>query len=60
MRHRTDAGGGVYLAAGAHSVVFLSAGRTISPVTDTSGRLSLTGGITINVAGPAAHTPRVP
>jgi hypothetical protein len=29
-------------------------------VTETSGRLSFTGGVTINVAGPAAHTPRVP
>ena len=59
-RHRTDASGGIYVSAGSSSVVFLSIGRTISPVTDTSGRLSLTGGITINVAGPAAHTPRVP
>jgi hypothetical protein len=59
-RHRTDASGGVYVSAGPAAVVFVSAGRTISPVTDTSGRLSLTGGITINVAGPAAHTPRVP
>ena len=59
-RHRTDASGSLYLSAGSNSVVFLSVGRTISPVTETSGRLSLTGGITINVAGPAAHTPRVP
>ena len=59
-RHRTDASGSVYVNAGSHTVFFLSAGRTISPVTETSGRLSLTGGITINVAGPAAHTPRVP
>jgi len=59
-RHRTDASGGVYLNAGSTVVLFASVGRTLSPVTDTSGRLSLTGGVTINVAGPAEHTPRVP
>jgi hypothetical protein len=58
-RHRTDASGGLYVAAGS-VVFFASAGRTLAPVTATSGRLSLTGGVTINVAGPAAHTPRVP
>jgi len=59
-RHRTDASGGVYVNAGPAVVLFASAGRTLSPVTDTSGRLSLTGGVTINVAGPAEHAPRVP
>jgi hypothetical protein len=59
-RHRTDASGGVYVNATPAVVFFASVGRTISPVTDTSGRLFLTGGLTINVAGPAAHTPRVP
>jgi hypothetical protein len=58
-RHRTDASGGIYLSAGA-MVFFASVGRTLAPVTATSGRLSLTGGVTINIAGPAAHTPRVP
>jgi hypothetical protein len=58
-RHRTDAGGGLYMNAGS-VVLFASAGRTLSPVTATSGRLSLTGGVTINVAGPAVHTPRLP
>ena len=58
-RHRTDASGGLYVSTGA-VVFFASAGRTLAPVTATSGRLSLTGGVTINVAGPAAHTPRVP
>jgi hypothetical protein len=59
-RHRTDAGGGVYVAVRPTMVFFANAGRTVSPVTETSGRLSLTGGVTINIAGPAAHTPRVP
>lgn len=59
-RHRTDAGGGVYFAVRPAVVFFANAGRTVSPVTETSGRLSLTGGVTINIAGPAAHTPRVP
>jgi hypothetical protein len=59
-RHRTDASGGVYLGAGHGVVLFASVGRTLSPVTETSGRLSLTGGVTLNVAGPAAHTPRNP
>jgi len=59
-RHRTDASGGVYVNAGSAVVFFASVGRTLSPVTETSGRLSLTGGVTINVAGPSAHTPRVP
>lgn len=59
-RHRTDAGTGVYVAIRPAVVFFANAGRTLSPVTETSGRLSLTGGVTINVAGPAAHTPRVP
>jgi hypothetical protein len=59
-RHRTDATGGVYLALRPSVVFFASVGRTVSPVTDTSGRLSVTGGLTINVAGPAVHTPRNP
>jgi hypothetical protein len=59
-KHRTDASSGVYLNTGSSVVFFASVGRTMSPVTETSGRVSLTGGITVNVAGPAAHTPRVP
>jgi hypothetical protein len=59
-RHRTDASGGAYVNATPAVVFFGSVGRTLSPRTDTSGRLSVTGGVTINVAGPAAHTPRVP
>jgi hypothetical protein len=59
-RHRTDAGGSFYVGAGDALVFFASIGRTLSPVTETSGRLWLTGGVTINIAGPAAHTPRVP
>ena len=59
-KRRTDASGGIYLSLRPSLVFFASVGRTLSPVTETSGRLSLTGGLTINVAGPAAHTPRVP
>jgi hypothetical protein len=59
-KHRTDASGGIYLSLRPSVVFFASVGRTLSPVTETSGRLSLNGGLTINVAGPAAHTPRVP
>jgi hypothetical protein len=58
--HRTDASGGIYLSLRPSVVFFASVGRTLSPVTETSGRLSLNGGLTMNVAGPAAHTPRVP
>jgi hypothetical protein len=59
-KHRTDASGGMYVTLRPSLVFFASAGRTLSPVTNTSGRLSVTGGLTINVAGPAAHAPRVP
>jgi hypothetical protein len=59
-KHRTDASGGIYLSLRPSLVFFASIGRTLSPVTETSGRLSVTGGLTINVSGPAAHTPRVP
>jgi hypothetical protein len=59
-RHRTDASGSLYVNAAPGIVLYASVGRTLSPVTETSGRLSLTGGLTINVSGPAAHTPRNP
>ena len=59
-RHRTDAGGGLYLRAVPTLVIFLNIGRTFAPVDDTSSRLSLTGGIAVNVAGPATRAPRLP
>lgn len=59
-RHRTDASGGIYLNATPSVVLFASIGRTLAPVTASTGRLLLTGGLTINVSGPAVHTPRVP
>lgn len=59
-RHRTDASGGVYLRMSPSLVVFANAGRTLAPVDDTSARLSLTGGIAVNVAGPATRAPRLP
>jgi hypothetical protein len=59
-RHRTDASGGMYVSLRPALVLFASIGRTLSPVTDTSGRVYVTGGLTMNLAGPAAHPPRVP
>ena len=59
-RHRTDAGGGLYLSANPTVAVFVNIGRTFAPVDDTSSRLSLTGGIAINVAGPATRSPHLP
>ena len=59
-RHRTDASGSVYLSAGPAVVFFASLGRTFAPVNETSGRLALTGGMTMNVAGRATQAPRVP
>lgn len=59
-RHRTDVSGGLYLSLRPAVVLFGSVGRTVSPVTETSGRLSVTGGLTVNLAGPALHAPRNP
>lgn len=59
-KHRTDGSGGMYLSLRRTVVFFASVGRTLSPVTETSGRLSATGGLTINISGPATETPRNP
>ncbi len=59
-RHRTDASGGVYYAAAPSAVVFASVGRTFAPVDATSGRISVTGGLTMNVSGIVTRAPRTP
>jgi hypothetical protein len=59
-RHRTDAGGGMYLSVRPAVVLFANIGRTLSPVTAISGRLLVTGGLTLNIAGPPTQTPRNP
>jgi hypothetical protein len=59
-RHRTDASGGVYYAATRSAVIFVNVGRTFSPVDATSGRISVTGGLTMNVSGIVTRAPRTP
>jgi hypothetical protein len=59
-RHRTDANGGAYFAANAGVVFFTSIGRTFSPVDQTSGRLAVNGGVTMNVSGIVTRAPRTP
>ena len=59
-RHRTDASGGVYYAAAPGAVVFASVGRTFAPLDATSGRISVTGGLTMNVSGIVTRAPRTP
>jgi hypothetical protein len=59
-RHRTDAGGGAYLSINPSLVFFTNVGRTFAPVDATSGRLSLSAGMALNVAGPATTSPRQP
>jgi hypothetical protein len=59
-RHRTDAGGGVYLSVNPSLVLFTNVGRTFAPVDATSSRLSFSVGMAVNVAGPATTSPRQP
>jgi hypothetical protein len=59
-RHRTDASGSAYYAANPGVVVFTSIGRTFSPIDQTTGRLALSGGITMNVSGIVTRPPRTP
>jgi hypothetical protein len=59
-RHRTDANGGAYYTANAGVVFFTSIGRTFSPVDQTSGRLAVSGGVTMNVSGIVTRAPRTP
>jgi hypothetical protein len=59
-RHRTDASGGVYYSAVPSAVLFASVGRTFAPVDETSGRLSVSAGVTMNVSGIVTRAPRTP
>jgi hypothetical protein len=59
-RHRTDASGGAYYAATPGLVLFTSIGRTFAPVDQTSGRLAVSAGITMNVSGIVTRAPRTP
>lgn len=57
-RHRTDASGAAYYAANSGVVFFTSVGRTFAPVDQTSGRLAVSGGVTMNVSGIVTRAPR--
>lgn len=59
-RHRTDGSGAAYYTAAPGVVFFTSIGRTFAPVDQTSGRLALSGGVTMNVSGVATRAPRTP
>jgi hypothetical protein len=59
-RHRTDGSGGAYYAATPGVVFFTSIGRTFAPVDQTSGRISVTAGMTMNVSGIVTRAPRTP
>jgi hypothetical protein len=59
-RHRTDGSGGAYYAATPGVVLFTSIGRTFAPVDETSGRLAVRAGMTVNVSGIVTQAPRTP
>lgn len=59
-RHRTDGSGGAYYTASPGVVFFTSIGRTFSPVDQTSGRLAVSAGMTMNVSGIVTRAPRTP
>jgi hypothetical protein len=59
-RHRTDGSLGAYYAPARGVVLFSSVGRTFAPVDETSGRLSINGGVTMNVSGIVTRMPRTP
>jgi hypothetical protein len=59
-RYRTDGSGGAYYAARPGVVFFTSIGRTFAPVDQTSGRLALSAGVTMNVSGIVTRAPRTP
>jgi hypothetical protein len=59
-RHRTDGSGAAYYAASPSVVLFTSIGRTLAPVDQTSGRLAINGGMTMNVSGIVTRAPRTP
>jgi hypothetical protein len=57
-RHTTDASAGLYLSLRQTVVLFASVGRTFTPVNQTSGRLALSSGVTLNVARRGTNVPR--
>jgi hypothetical protein len=57
-RHRTDASTGAYLFLGPTVVLFTSVGRTFVPVNETSGRLAVSAGVTVNIARRGTNVPR--
>jgi hypothetical protein len=59
-RHRTDGSAAAYYAATPGVVFFTSIGRTFAPVDQTSGRLSFSAGMTMNVSGIVTRAPRTP
>ena len=59
-RHRTDGSGGAYYAVTPGVVVFTTIGRTLAPIDQTSGRLAVSGGVTMNVSGIVTRAPRTP
>jgi len=59
-RHRTDASGAAYYTAKPGVVFFTSIGRTFAPVDQTSGRLAVSGGVTMNLSGIVTRAPRTP
>jgi hypothetical protein len=59
-RHRTDASTGLYLSLRPTIVLFASVSRTFTPVNETSGRLALSSGVTLNVARRGTNVPRTP
>jgi len=59
-RHRTDGSGGAYYSATPGVVVFTTIGRTFAPIDETSGRLALSAGVTMNVSGIVTRPPRTP
>jgi hypothetical protein len=59
-RHRTDGSGGAYYAARPGVVVFTTVGRTFAPVDQTSGRVAVSAGVTMNVSGIVTRAPRTP
>lgn len=59
-RHRTDGSGSAYYAATPGVVFFATVGRTFAPIDQTSGRLALSAGVTMNMSGIVTRAPRTP
>ena len=57
-RHRTDASTGAYFFMGPTVVLFASVGRTFMPVNETSRRLAVSAGVTVNIARRGTNVPR--